>query len=96
MDGSVAPAAPREDSESSNAGARASGGGAPLATDPDVERILHLPAAIRDSRVLRTLILLDLESHPPEAAIDIVEIDLAVTPGRIVQGALLTRSLPSE
>jgi protein ImuB len=60
-----------------------------------VERILHLPAAIRDSRVLRTLILLDLESHPPEAAIDVVEIDLDVTPGRIVQGTLLTRSLPS-
>jgi protein ImuB len=61
----------------------------------DVERTLNLPAAMRDSRVLRTLILLDLESHPPEAAIDVVEIDLGVAPGQIVQGTLLTRSLPS-
>jgi hypothetical protein len=60
-----------------------------------VERTLNLPAAMRDSRVLRTLILLDLESHPPEAAIDVVEIELGVTAGRIVQGTLLMRSLPS-
>jgi hypothetical protein len=67
--------------------------GAPLAAD--IERVLNLPAAMRDSRVLRTLILLDLESHPPAAAIDVVEIELGVTPGRIVQGTLLSRSLPS-
>jgi protein ImuB len=59
------------------------------------ERSLHLPAPMRDARVLRTLILLDLESHPPGAAIDIVEIGLDVAPGRIVQGSLLTRSLPT-
>ena len=59
------------------------------------ERVLHLPAPMRDARVLRTLILLDLESHPPPAAIDIVELDLDVTPGRIVQGSLLAPSLPT-
>ena len=32
------------------------------------ERVLLLPAAMRDPRVLRTLLLLDLESHPPSAA----------------------------
>jgi protein ImuB len=59
------------------------------------ERILNLPAPMRDARVLRTLVLLDLESHPPSAGIDVVEIILSVTPGRIVQGSLLHRSLPS-
>ena len=34
------------------------------------ERSLQLPAPIRDARTLRTLALLDLESHPPAAAID--------------------------
>ena len=51
----------------------------------------NLPAPMRDARTLRTLILLDLESHPPPAGIDIVEIELDVVPGRIVQGSLLTR-----
>jgi protein ImuB len=59
------------------------------------ERTLHLPAPMRDARVLRTLVLLDLESHPPAAAIDVVEIRLAVTPGRIVQGSLLARAVPA-
>ena len=34
------------------------------------ERSLQLPAPMRDARTLRTLALLDLESHPPDAAID--------------------------
>ena len=58
-------------------------------------RDLHLPAPMRDARVLRTLVLLDLESHPPAAGIDVVEIVLDVTHGRIVQGSLLARSLPT-
>ena len=66
-----------------------------LVTRATHERVLTLPAPLRDARVLRGLILLDLESHGPGAAIDIVEVDLGVTPGRIVQGSLLTRALPS-
>ena len=58
-------------------------------------RTLHLPAPMRDARVLRTLILLDLESHPPPAGIDAVEIDLDGVAGRIVQGSLIARALPS-
>jgi len=58
-------------------------------------RTLNLPAPMREPRVLRTLILLDLESHPPAAAIDVVEIEVEVTPGRIAQGSLLTRTLPA-
>ena len=59
------------------------------------ERVLHVPAPMREARVLRTLIVLDLESHPPAAAIDAVEIELGVVPGRIAQGSLLTRTLPT-
>jgi protein ImuB len=58
-------------------------------------RTLQIPSPMRDPRVLRTLIVLDLESHPPPAAIDVVEVDVDVTPGRIVQGSLLTRPLPT-
>ncbi len=59
------------------------------------ERVLTLPAPMRDAKVLRTLILLDLEAHPPSAAIDIVEVECGVTPGRIVQKSLLARDVPA-
>jgi protein ImuB len=66
-----------------------------LVTKTSHERTLHVPAPMRDARVVRTLILLDLESHPPDAGIDVVEIDLDVAPGRIVAGALFDLTLPS-
>jgi protein ImuB len=65
-----------------------------LVTRTSHERTLHVPAPMRDARVLRTLILLDLESHPPDAAIDIVEIDLEVAPGNVVAGTLFDLTLP--
>ena len=58
-------------------------------------RMLQLPAPIRDPRVLRTLLLLDLESHPPWAGIDIVTIEVDPAPSRIVQYSLLQRAIPS-
>ena len=58
-------------------------------------RLLQLPVAMRDARVLRTLLLLDLESHPPSAAIDIVAIEADPAPARIIQYSLLERALPS-
>jgi protein ImuB len=61
-------------------------------------RLLQLPAPMRDARVLRTLLLLDLESHPPfgrEVMIDIVTIELDPAPARITQFSLLQRALPS-
>lgn len=58
-------------------------------------RVLQLPAAMRDAKVLRTLLLLDLESHPPSAAVDAVTIEIDPVPGRIVQYSLLARALPS-
>ncbi len=58
-------------------------------------RSLQLPAAIRDPRVLRTLALLDLESHPPGAGIDGVIVRVEPTPGRVLQFSLLERALPA-
>ncbi len=59
------------------------------------ERSLQLPAPMRDARTLRTLALLDLESHPPAAAIDRVDVAVDPTPARVLQFSLLTRALPS-
>jgi protein ImuB len=71
-------------------------------------RVLALPAPIRDPRVLRTLLLLDLESWPlfaaqrggvgvppSEVMIDVVAIELDPAPSRITQFSLLQRALPS-
>jgi protein ImuB len=58
-------------------------------------RVLQLPAAMRDAKVLRTLLVLDLESHPPSAAIDCVTIEVDPAPGRILQYSLLERARPS-
>ena len=59
------------------------------------ERSLQLPAAMRDARTLRTLLLLDLESHPPPAAIDRVVVAADPMPARVLQFSLLARPLPS-
>ena len=66
-----------------------------LVTREAHERTLQVPSPMADPRILRTLILLDLESHPPAAAIDIVSIDLEVSPGPIAQGSLIAPTLPT-
>jgi protein ImuB len=66
-----------------------------LVTKMVYERSVQLPAPMRDARTLRTLALLDLESHPPAAAIDRVVVAVDPTPGRVVQYSLLTRPQPS-
>ena len=58
-------------------------------------RTLQLPAPLRDPRVLRTLVLLDLESHPPSAGVDRVTIVVESMPARVLQFSLLERTLPS-
>jgi protein ImuB len=58
-------------------------------------RHLELPSPMRDVRTLRTLALLDLESHPPAAAIDRVSIVIDPTPGRVLQHTLFTRAHPT-
>ena len=67
-----------------------------LVTRATHERSVELPAPMRDPRVLRTLALLDLESHPPAAAIDRVTVAVDVTEGRILQFGLFARALPAE
>jgi protein ImuB len=78
-----------------------------LTTRATHTRLLQLPAPMRDPKVLRTLLLLDLESHPPSplggfggtgpslAGVDIVTIELDPAPARITQFSLLERALPS-
>ena len=69
-------------------------------------RLLQLPAAMRDPRVLRTLLLLDLESPTSPlrglgetsavtVAVDVVAIELDPAPARITQFSLLQRALPA-
>ena len=58
-------------------------------------RSLQLPSPIRDVRTLRTLALVDLKSHPPDAAVDRVAIVIDPTPGRIVQHTLFSRAHPT-
>jgi protein ImuB len=60
------------------------------------ERVIELPAPMRDARVLRTLALLDLESNPPPAAIDRVTVGVDVSEGRVLQFGLFARALPSD
>ena len=55
-------------------------------------RTLQLPAPMRDPKTLRTLILLDLESHPPDAPIDIVRVLVEPTPAKVLQWTLLERA----
>ena len=74
---------------------KGAGSGEPGGTRPVHERSLQLPTPIRDARTLRTLALLDLESHPPAGAVERVTVAVDPTPGRIVQYSLLTRPLPS-
>jgi protein ImuB len=66
-----------------------------LVTRAVFTRTLRLPAPIRDPRVLRTLLRLDLDTHPPDAAIETVAIDVEPAPGRIVQESLLERARPA-
>jgi protein ImuB len=58
-------------------------------------RRLELPTPMRDVRTLRTLALLDLESHPPGAAVDRVTLVIDPTPGRVLQHTLFTRAQPT-
>jgi protein ImuB len=66
-----------------------------LVNGEDYARRLELPAPMRDVRTLRTLALLDLESHPPDAAIDRVTVVVDPTPGRVLQHTLFTRAQPT-
>ncbi len=59
-------------------------------------RVIELPAPVRDARVLRTLLLLDLEAHPAPAGIDVITVQVDPAPGRITQHSLLRKALPTD
>ena len=59
------------------------------------ERSLRFPASVSDPKVLRTLILLDLDAHPPSAGIDQVTVVADPVPARTLQFSLLERAVPS-
>ncbi len=67
-----------------------------LVTRERHERVVELPAPMRDARVLRTLALLDLESNPPPAAIDRVTVEVDAAEGRVLQFGLFARALPTD
>ena len=58
-------------------------------------RTLQLPTPLLDPRVLRTLVLLDLESHAPPAGIDQVTVMVDPVPARTQQFSLLERVRPA-
>ena len=70
-------------------------GGPGLTSRTVFTRTLPLPAPMRDPKTLRTLILLDLESHPPDAPIDTVRVLIEPTPARVLQWTLLERAQPA-
>jgi protein ImuB len=57
-------------------------------------RVLQLPAPMRDAKTLRTLLRLDLERHPPPAAIDRVTVAIEPAPRRVTQDVLFARAAP--
>ena len=66
-----------------------------LVTREIYTRTLQLSTPLRAPRVLRTLVLLDLESHPPSAGIDQVTVVVDPVPARTQQFSLLDRARPS-
>ena len=59
-----------------------------------IDLVMHANniTAMAAADALRTVLMLDLEAHPPDAAIDRVEVEAEPTPGRVVQFSLLTCS----
>jgi protein ImuB len=57
-------------------------------------RVLKLPLPVRNARLLTKLFILDLEAHPPGAAIQRVEIEAIPAKPRIVQNGLFVPLAP--
>ena len=58
-------------------------------------RRLQFPTPLREVRTLRTLALIDMESHPPERPIERVTVTIEPTPGRVLQHTLFSRAEPT-
>ena len=59
------------------------------------ERTLRFPIALSTPQVLRTLLLLDLETHPPASSVDRVTVTATPVPTRELQLSLLDRAVLS-
>jgi protein ImuB len=57
-------------------------------------RVLHLPLPVRNARLLTKLLVLDLEAHPPGAAIQRVEVEAIPVKPRVVQNGLFVPLSP--
>ena len=60
----------------------------------EIERLLRLPIAMRDSRTFLKLLMLDIESHPPESAVTAVSIAAEPAPPRSIQKGLFQPLAP--
>jgi len=58
------------------------------------ERILRLPLPVCDAKLIVKLLMLDLESHPPESAVVKVTVEAIPTRPRTVQNGLFTPLAP--
>jgi hypothetical protein len=59
----------------------------------EYERILHLPVPMRDGRALLKLLQMDLEAHPPQAAMTAVDVALSpVEPRRFQHGLFIPQA----
>lgn len=58
------------------------------------ERTLTLPVPMRNSKTFLRLCLLDLESHPPQAAVIAIAIEAEPTPPRVLQNGLFNPLAP--
>ncbi len=57
-------------------------------------RVLNLPLPVRNARLLTRLLILDLEAHPPRAAISRVEVEAMPAKPRVVQNGLFVPLSP--
>jgi protein ImuB len=57
-------------------------------------RVLKLPLPVRNPRLLTKLLILDLEAHPPGAAVKRVEVEAIPTKPRVVQNGLFVPLSP--
>jgi protein ImuB len=57
-------------------------------------RVLNLPLAVRNARLLTKLLILDLEAHPPGAAVSRIEVEAFPVQPRIVQNGLFVPLSP--
>jgi protein ImuB len=57
-------------------------------------RVLHLPLPVSDPKMLVELLMLDLESHPPKAAVMTVSVEAIPTKPRAIQNGLFVPLAP--